>query len=183
MGRGYEACPLKEGAWSLQASRPGGPGTEASGGGAWGLPGPARGGRVRQVGLDPRVSRIEARGPSGRDHQGAWPGLGGVPARNSGEWPMARGVSARARGRAQGWGRGFGGYPVVLGRLAEAFGEASAAGGRAAEPARAKVAGRLWSPSSGMASAVACGALPGWVSMLAWGLALWCLCGAGPLWR
>lgn len=88
-----------------------------------------------------------------------------------------------ARGRAQGWGRGFGVYPVVLGRLAEAFGEASAAGGRAAEPARAKAAGRLWSPSSGMASAVACGALPGWVSMLAWGLALWCLCGAGPLWR
>ncbi|CAO2628804.1 Ribonuclease T2-B [Lemmus lemmus] len=33
-----------------------------------------------------------------------------------------------------------------------------------------------------MASAVARGVLPGWVSMLAWGLALWCLCGAGPLW-
>ncbi|MEJ1275460.1 ribonuclease T2B [Cricetulus griseus] len=33
-----------------------------------------------------------------------------------------------------------------------------------------------------MASAVARGALPAWVSVLAWGLALWCLCGAGPLW-
>ncbi|XP_038195782.1 ribonuclease T2 [Arvicola amphibius] len=33
-----------------------------------------------------------------------------------------------------------------------------------------------------MASAGARGAFPGWVSVLAWGLALWCLCGAGPLW-
>ncbi|OBS78665.1 hypothetical protein A6R68_18949 [Neotoma lepida] len=34
-----------------------------------------------------------------------------------------------------------------------------------------------------MAPAVARGALPGWLSVLAWGLALWCLCRAGPLWR
>lgn len=34
----------------------------------------------------------------------------------------------------------------------------------------------------GSAMAEARGALPGWVSVLGWGLALCCLCGAGPLW-
>nr|BAB30046.1 unnamed protein product [Mus musculus] len=33
-----------------------------------------------------------------------------------------------------------------------------------------------------MAPAEARGALPGWISVLGWGLALCSLCGAGPLW-
>lgn len=127
------------------------------------------GGRVRQVGLDPRVPELKP----GNFLGGAIGGVarsGGVPARAQGACPGLGGVAVGAtRWCSADWRK-----PSVK-RPQRAVGLPSRRARR--------LLGGCGARGSAMATAGARGNLPGWVSVLTWGLALWCLCGAGPLWR
>lgn len=134
------------------------------------------------MGLDLRVPELKP----GDFLGGAIGGVaraGGVPAQNSGEWPAARGLCTGARGACL----ELGGVAVGATQWCSADWRKPSVKRRqrAVVPSRRaqRLLGGCGARGSAMASAGARGALPGWGSVLAWGLALWCLCGAGPLWR